>query len=92
MSIEDNAGTTVQRRPTDYKPQRNFQSWLIGHPLQTADAPHQTIGKFIGLAVFASDALSSTAYATQEMLVILAFAGQMAFGYAFPISLAIVIT
>ncbi len=91
MSIEDKNGTTVLRRPTEYKPRRTWRSWLIGRPLQTADAPHQTIGKFIGLAVFASDALSSTAYATQEMLVILAFAGQVAFGYAFPISLAIVI-
>jgi len=52
--------------------------------------PHQTIGKAVGLAVFASDALSSTAYATQEILIILAMAGAMAFGYAFPISLAIV--
>jgi Trk K+ transport system NAD-binding subunit len=59
--------------------------------LPTADAPHQTIGKAIGLAVFASDALSSTAYATQEILVILALAGTLAFGYAFPISLAIVV-
>jgi len=43
------------------------------------------------LAVFASDALSSTAYATQEILVILAVAGTAAFGYAFPISIAIVV-
>ena len=41
-------------------------------------------------AVFASDALSSTAYATQEILVILAAAGTVAFGYVFPISIAIV--
>jgi amino acid transporter len=45
----------------------------------------------VGLAVFASDALSSTAYATQEILVILAAAGAAAFGYAFPISIAIVL-
>jgi amino acid transporter len=42
------------------------------------------------LAVFASDALSSNAYATQEILVVLAAAGTMAFGYVFPISIAIV--
>lgn len=41
--------------------------------------------------VFASDALSSTAYATQEILVILAAAGVGAFIYAFPIALGIVI-
>jgi amino acid transporter len=63
---------------------------LIGRPLQTADAPHETIGKAVGLAVFASDALSSTAYATQEILVILAAAGTIAFGYVFPISIVIV--
>jgi amino acid transporter len=44
----------------------------------------------VGLAVFASDALSSTAYATQEILVILAAAGTLAFGYVFPISIVIV--
>jgi len=53
----------------------NIRRWLIGPPLRTADAPHQTIGKLVGLAVFASDALSSTAYATQEILFILALAG-----------------
>ncbi len=80
----------VIHRPADFKPRRSWRTWLIGNPLQTADAPHQTIGRSIGLAVFASDALSSTAYATQEILVILAAAGTVAFGYAFPISIAIV--
>ena len=68
-----------------------MSSWFIGRPLSTADAPHQTIGKVVGLAVFASDALSSTAYATQEILGVIAAAGTMAFGYLFPISIAIVI-
>lgn len=58
--------------------------------MQTADAPHQVIGKLVGLAVFASDALSSTAYATQEILMVLAVAGTMAFGYSIPIAVAIV--
>jgi amino acid transporter len=69
---------------------RSWHEWLIGRPLQTADAPHQTIGKAIGLAVFASDALSSTAYASQEIMIILAAAGSGALQYLFPISLAIV--
>ena len=63
---------------------------LVGRPLPTADAEHQTIGKRVGLAIFASDALSSTAYATQEILIVLALAGTAALGYAFPIALAIV--
>ena len=79
------------RRESDYKPPRSLSHWLIGRPLMTADAPHQTIGKAVGLAVFASDALSSTAYATQEILGVLVAVGTAAYGYVFPISLAIVI-
>ena len=88
--IEENTKTTVLHRPATFKPPRTWRTWLFGNPLSTADAPHQTINKKVGLAVFASDALSSTAYATQEILVILAAAGTAAFGYAFPIALAIV--
>jgi amino acid transporter len=72
-------------------PRRPWRTWLFGRPLPTADAPHQTIGKGLGLAVFASDALSSTAYATQEILLVLAAAGTAAFSYAFPIAGAIVL-
>jgi len=88
---KDNQETSFIHRTTESEPSRNISHFLIGRPLQTADAPHQTIGKAIGLAVFASDALSSTAYATQEILVILAAAGTVAFGYVFPISIAIVV-
>ena len=91
MLTPENNQTEIMRRESDYKPPRSLSHWFIGRPLSTADAPHQTIGKAIGLAVFASDALSSTAYATQEIMIILAAAGTMAFGYVFPISLAIVI-
>jgi amino acid transporter len=86
---DDNHGTAVQQRRARLRPPGFWRLWLIGRPLPTADAPHQTIGKAIGLAVFASDALSSTAYATQEILFILAAAGTVAFGFAFPIALAI---
>jgi amino acid transporter len=88
---ESKSQTTIIQQTADYNPPRTLRSWLIGRPLSTADAGHQTIGKVVGLAVFASDALSSTAYATQEILVILAAAGTLAFGYVFPISMAIVI-
>ncbi len=91
MIIDENNGSTVLHRTTKYQPRRSWRTWLIGRPLPTADAPHQTIGKAIGLAVFASDALSSTAYATQEILFILSMAGVAAFGYALPISMAIVV-
>jgi amino acid transporter len=90
VEIDEATGTTVLRRTAPYRPPGFWRKWLIGRPLPTADAGHQTIGKTIGLAVFASDALSSTSYATQEILLILAVAGTAAFGYAFPIALAIV--
>ncbi len=81
----------VQRRPYEKSAHLHpWKAWMVGRPLRTVDAPHQTIGKAVGLAVFASDALSSTAYATQEILVVLAAAGTLAFGYSFPIALAIV--
>src|SRR5689334_15466440 len=85
-----NQDTSLIHRKNKTKPSRGLSSYLIGRPLQTADAPHETIGKAVGLAVFASDALSSTAYATQEILVILAAAGTVAFGYVFPISIVII--
>jgi len=90
LTSEDNQDTSLIHREAERAPSRGLRHFLIGRPLPTADAEHETIGKAVGLAVFASDALSSTAYATQEMLVILAAAGAMAFGYVFPISIVIV--
>src|SRR5215510_4442584 len=90
MLTSENHQTEIMRRQSEYKPPRSLRHWLIGRPLQTADAPHQTIGKLIGLAVFASDALSSNAYATQEILGVLAVTGMAAYAYVFPISVAIV--
>lgn len=71
----------------------NLGRLLIGKPLETKELPHQAIGKTVGLAVFASDALSSSAYATQEMLIILAMAGGGAavFGISIPLAIAIAV-
>lgn len=91
MLTPENKQSEIMQRQSDYQPPRSVSHWFIGRPLSTADAPHQTIGKRVGLAVFASDALSSTAYATQEILGVLTVAGTAAFGYVFPISIAIVI-
>ncbi len=72
---------------------------VIGAPLRTEDVEQQSISKKVGLAVFASDNLSSVAYATQEILVVLAGAAALAateaarrevFGLSLPISIAIV--
>src|SRR6185369_1906078 len=80
------AGFLDLKRVTKHRPKRSWRTWVIGRPLPTADAPHQTVSKMVGMAVFGADALSSIAYAPQETLVILAAAGAQAFGYAFPIS------
>src|SRR5512139_1877851 len=90
-STEVDVGTTILHRETKKKLPKSWRHWLIGRHLPTADAPHQTIGKVIGLAVFAGDALSSVAYAPQETLVILAAAGYAGFYYAFPIAVAVTI-
>ena len=47
---------------------------LVGRPLATAEQEHQRIPKVIALAVFSSDAISSTAYATEEILFVTAVA------------------
>jgi amino acid transporter len=69
----------------------NLGHLLIGKPLETKELAHQAISKPVGLAVFASDALSSTAYATQEMLIILSLAGGSAalLGLSIPLAIAI---
>lgn len=86
---KQDGGVLNLHRFTTHKPSRSWRTWLIGTPLATADAPHQTVSKMVGMAVFGADALSSIAYAPQETLVILAAAGTQAFHYAFPISLVI---
>ena len=54
-----------------------------------AQARHERLGKRIALAVFSSDAMSSVAYATEEILLILMLAGSAAVHFAVPIALAI---
>jgi amino acid transporter len=51
---------------------------VIGSPLTTAMSIHERISKVKALAVFSSDAISSSAYATEEILLVLALAGAAA--------------
>ena len=62
---------------------------LVGPPLETRQLIHQRITKLKGLAVFSSDALSSTAYATEEILLVLVAAGAAALQLALPVAAGI---
>ncbi len=67
---------------------------LVGRPLATAEQEHQRIPKTIALAVFSSDAISSTAYATEEILFVTALgASSLALGLdtLIPISIGVAI-
>jgi amino acid transporter len=91
MRIESISTTTIFEPAVQTPLKKTWRQWLLGNPLQTADTPHQTISKTVGLAVFASDALSSTAYATQEIMMVLAVVGAGAMTYVFPVAVAIII-
>ena len=65
---------------------------LVGRPLPSAEEEHRRIIKIVGLAVFSSDAISSTAYATEEILhVLVPKAGMEALEYLIPISLVVIV-
>ena len=69
----------------------DLKQLLVGSPLPTAQFRHERLDKATGLAVFASDALSSVAYATEEILLVLILAGTAALSYSLPIGVAIAI-
>jgi amino acid transporter len=64
---------------------------LIGRPLATAAQIHERLTKVKALAVFSSDVLSSVAYGTEQILLVLVAAGAGALSLVMPISLAIVL-
>ena len=64
---------------------------LIGRPIATSEEGHQRLRKLIALPVFASDAISSTAYATDEILVVLLGAGVGAAAFDTLVPIAIVV-
>jgi amino acid transporter len=62
---------------------------LVGAPMPLAQARHERLGKAVALAVFASDPLSSVAYATEEILLVLVLAGHAALSYSLPVAIGI---
>ena len=70
----------------------SLKQFLIGKPMSSEEQEHQRLRKLIALPIFASDAISSTAYATDEILVVLllqASIGAAAFRYLIPIAIIV---
>jgi len=68
-----------------------LKRWLVGDPLKTAQAAHERLSKRLALAVFSSDALSSVAYATEEILLVLVPTSLAFAHFSIPISVMIVL-
>ena len=66
-----------------------LKRWLVGPPMPLAQARHERLSNPLALAVFASDPLSSVAYATEEILLVLVLAGSAALSYSMLIALGI---
>ena len=67
----------------------SLRNFIVGSPLRTAEQAHQRLTKTKALAIFSSDALSSVAYATEEILLVLVMAGMAALNLSMPIALII---
>ncbi|HWC51810.1 MAG TPA: APC family permease [Nitrospira sp.] len=66
-----------------------LKRWLVGDPIKTAQAGHERLSKRLALAIFSSNSISSVAYATEEILLVLILAGTLALAWSIPVSLAI---
>lgn len=68
----------------------SLRRFLLGDPLPTSRIKHERLGVLLGVPVFASDAISSCAYATDEILIGLSVAGVAALALSVPVAMAIV--
>lgn len=75
----------------DKETMSTFSRIVFGTPLTTYEESQHRLTKVKALAVFSSDALSSVAYAPEEILLVLVAASSMALGYSVPIALVIVL-
>jgi amino acid transporter len=66
-----------------------LKKFLIGKPIPTAREKHERLSKVMGLAIFSSDALSSVAYGTEEILLALFLAGTALVNFTLPVAMAI---
>ncbi len=72
------------------RPFTRFKRLLVGRPLPSDRLEHERLSKKTALAVLSSDAISSVAYATEQILLVLAVLSTAALDYVLPISAVIV--
>jgi hypothetical protein len=94
-SVAQRVAEAVGVQPAGYEP-IGYQSLgyrlkraLLGRPLPTSRLVHERLRKLVALAVFSSDAISSTAYGTEQIMLVLVAAGAAATSLALPIALGI---
>lgn len=66
-----------------------FKRLLIGRPMKSSELEAEKLGKLKALAILSSDALSSVAYGTEQILLVLMTVGAAALWYSVPISVAV---
>ncbi|GAC1446509.1 MAG: APC family permease [Pyrinomonadaceae bacterium] len=69
----------------------SIKRFVVGNPLRSEQAAHERLPKKTALAVYSSDALSSVAYSTEAILLVLLAAGTVAIGYLVPIIIGITV-
>lgn len=69
----------------------SLKRFLLGRPLKSAELGEQKLNKTKALAVLSSDALSSVAYGTEQILIVLATVSVAAFWYSIPIAIAVLV-
>ncbi len=69
----------------------SLKRFLIGNPIESVREKHERLNKLMGLAVFSSDALSSVAYGTEEIMFALIVGGTALLHYSLPITFSIVV-
>ncbi len=67
----------------------SFKRLLIGRPLKSTDLGEHKLNVLKALAILSSDALSSVAYGTEQILIVLASISALAFWYSVPIAVGV---
>jgi len=80
---------TVLDRPGWTSALRRLRTVLIGRPISSEREEHERLTKTKALAIFSSDNISSSAYATEEMMRILVLAGIGAISFTMPLTITI---